>query len=61
MNVKEILKSNGITQEEFANYIGIDRVSLNKNLNNSTQKKGMINNLKMIVAEKRGIKIEIAL
>ena len=61
VNVKEVLKSNHITQSEFAEFIGLDRVSLNKNLNNRTQKKGMINNLKMIVAEKRGLKIEIEL
>jgi DNA-binding Xre family transcriptional regulator len=61
MDFKEKLTSNNITQQEFADYIGIDRVSLNKNLNQGKQKKGMINNLKMIIAEKRGVKLDIAI
>ena len=61
MEIKQILKNNSITQDEFAEYLGLDRVSLNKNLNHGKQRKGMINNLKMLVAEKRGIKFEIAL
>ena len=61
MEIKQILKDNKITQDEFAQYVGLTRVGLNKSLNHGEQKQGLINNLKMMVAEKRGIKLEIKL
>jgi transcriptional regulator with XRE-family HTH domain len=62
INVKEKLIEHKITQKEFAEFIGISRIALNKSLNNSKNpKKGLINNLKMLVAEKKGQKLEIEL
>jgi predicted DNA-binding protein (UPF0251 family) len=59
--IKDILKYNDIDQKEFAEYLGISRVGLNKNLNHSKQKRGLINNLKFLIAEKRGFKIDVDL
>lgn len=61
MNIKEILKANKITQEEFADHIGMTREGLNLNLNKGNQKKMMIDSLKLLVSEKRGVKIDVKL
>jgi predicted XRE-type DNA-binding protein len=61
IEVKEVLSKNNITQQEFSDYLGITRVALNKSLNHSKQKRGLINNLKMFIAEKRGLKINVEL
>lgn len=61
MDIKQILKDNSITQDEFADYVGLSRVGLNKNLNHGTQSKSLKNNLKMMIAEKRGIVIDVNL
>ena len=61
MDIKQTLKDNKITQEEFANYLGIDRVNLNINLNHGKQKQSIIDSLKIFIMEKRGIKIDITL
>ena len=61
MDIKQTLKDNKITQEEFANYLGIDRVNLNINLNHGKQKQSIIDSLKIFIMEKRGVKIDITL
>ena len=61
MDIKQTLKDNKITQEEFAKYLGIDRVNLNINLNHGKQKQSIIDSLKIFIMEKRGIKIDITL
>jgi transcriptional regulator with XRE-family HTH domain len=62
IKVKEILKKNNSTQEDFANYLGLDRVSLNKNINHAKKtRQSMIDSLKMFIAQKRGIRFEIDL
>lgn len=61
LEIKQILKNNKITQDEFAQYLGLSREGLNKSLNHGKQKKGLVNNLKMMVAEKRGVKLDISL
>lgn len=60
MNIKQILKDNKITQEEFANYIGMTREGLNMKLNRDSKiDKPIIDSLKLMVMEKRGLKINI--
>jgi len=61
MNIKEILKAHKITQEEFAEYLGMTREGLNMKLNRDEPSKSIINNLKFLVAEKRGVKIIVDL
>ena len=61
MNIKEILKANRITQEEFADYLGMTRGGLNLKINRDKPSQSIINNLKFLVAEKRGIKIAVNL
>ena len=61
MNIKEILKAHKITQEEFAEYLGMTREGLNMKLNRDEPSKSIINNLKFLVAEKRGVKITVDL
>ena len=59
MNIKETLKANGITQEEFANHLGVTREGLNLNLNKGKQKKSIEEALKLYLAEKRGFSFEL--
>lgn len=61
MEIKEILKANRITQEELANYLGITRTALNISLNHGNQKRSVLNNLKFLVAERRGLRFDIDL
>lgn len=61
MNVKEALKKNGITQEEFAQYLGKTREGLNKTLNHGKPSQSIIDSLKLIVSKKRGIEFNISL
>mgnify|MGYP003660086928 CR=1 FL=1 len=53
LEIKQILKDNKITQEEFAQYVGLSRVGLNKNLNHGQQKEGLIKNLNQMIEEKK--------
>ena len=62
MNIKQILKENKITQEEFAVYIGMTREGLNMKLNREGDvEKPIIDSLKLLVMEKRGLTIDIKL
>jgi len=61
MNIKEILKQHKITQEEFAEYLGMTREGLNMKLNRDEPSQSIINNLKFLIAEKRGVKITVDL
>lgn len=61
INVKDALSKNGITQKKFAEYLGISREGLNKSLNHAKQKKSLVNNLMFLVAEERGLKIQVDL
>ena len=62
MNIKQILKENKITQEEFAVYIGMTREGLNMKLNREGEiEKPIIDSLKLLVMEKRGLTIDIKL
>ena len=61
MNIKEILKAHKITQEEFAEYLGMTREGLNMKLNRDEPSQSIINNLKFLIAEKRGVKITVDL
>ena len=62
MNIKQVLKENKITQEEFAKYIGMTREGLNIKLNRESEiKKPIIHSLKLMVMEKRGLKIDLKL
>lgn len=61
MNIKEILKSNDITQQEFADYMGYTRQSLSGTLRDGKERKSLINNLKLIILEKKlGVVIELS-
>lgn len=58
--LKERLKENQITQEEFASYLDMTRVGLNKTLNHGRRvPKSFLDSLKLLIAEKRGITITI--
>ena len=59
MNIKETLKANNITQEEFASYLGMTREGFNMNLNKGKQKKSMEDSLKLFLAEKRGFSFKL--
>ncbi len=66
MDIKEILKSNDITQQEFAEYTGYGRqwlsTILNKNpADKSLVRKSLTNSLKLLLLEKRGIVVELGL
>ena len=61
MTIKEALKKNGITQEEFAKYLGKTREGLNKSLNHGKPNQSLIDSLKVLVGEKRGFKFDITL
>jgi len=59
MEIKQILKDNNITQDEFASYIEMSRVGLNKTLNNNRKTKLLLNSLKVLLAEKQGVEFNI--
>ena len=59
MDIKQTLKDNKITQEEFADHIDLSRTALNLNLNGGEQKKPMIDCLNLLLAEKKGVTINI--
>lgn len=61
MQIKELLDKNKITQEDFAKYLGMSRVGLNKKINHGKPKQYILDSLKMYVARKRGIKFDISL
>lgn len=61
MEIKEILDKNNITQEDFAKYLGMSRVGLNKNINHAKPKQSILDSLKLFVARKRGIEFDIVL
>jgi len=61
MDIKEILKQHKITQQSFAEYLGMTREGLNMKLNREEPSQSIINSLKFLVAEKRGVKIEVDL
>ena len=61
MDIKQTLKDNKITQEEFALYLGLTRENFNIYLNHGKQKQSIIDSLKIFIMEKRGIKIDITL
>ena len=62
MNIKQILKENKITQEEFAVYIGMTREGLNMKLNREGEiEKPIIDSLKLLVMEKRKLTIDVKL
>ena len=61
MDIKQTLKDNNINQEDFALYIGMTREGLNVNLNSGKQRQMMVDSLKIYIAEKRGVKIDITL
>lgn len=58
MNIKQILKDNGISQEEYASRIGLSRTAINLSLNGEgKQRRSDLDTLKLMIAEKRGVKI----
>lgn len=59
MDIKQILKDNHITQEEFANYINMSRIGLNNTLKNKRKTTLLLNSLKVLLAEKQGIEFNI--
>jgi len=61
MDIKAILKSNDITQQEFADYMGYTRQSLSGTLKEGKERKSLINSLKLILLEKRGVSIDLAI
>ena len=61
MDIKEILKQHKITQQYFADYLGMTREGLNMKLNREEPSQSIINSLKFLVAEKRGVKIDVDL
>lgn len=61
MDIKEVLKINKITQQEFADFMGYSRQSLSGTLRDGKERKSLINNLKLILLEKRGVSIDLAI
>lgn len=61
MEIKAALKRNGITQDEFAKYLGKTREGLNKALNHGSPSQAMIDSLKVLVGKKRGFIFDITL
>lgn len=59
MDIKKLLKDNSITQAEFANYIDMSRIGLNKTLNNKRKEKLLLNSVKILLAEKQGVQFDI--
>ena len=59
MDIKEVLKTNKITQQDFADYMGYTRQSLSGTFREGKERKSLINNLKLATAEKNGISIDI--
>jgi transcriptional regulator with XRE-family HTH domain len=59
MDIKQILKDNHITQEEFANYIDMSRIGLNNTLKNKRKTTLLLNSLKVLLAEKQGVEFNI--
>ena len=61
MDIKEVLKANKISQQEFADFMGYTRQSLHYTLTNNKERKSLMNNLKLILLEKRGVSIDLAI
>jgi len=61
MTIKELLKKNGITQDEFAHHLGKTREGLNKKLNHGKADQGLLDSLEKLVAKKRGVYFRIEL
>jgi transcriptional regulator with XRE-family HTH domain len=61
MDIKEVVKTNKITQQEFADFMGYSRQSLSGTLRDGKERKSLINNLKLILLEKRGVSIDLAI
>ena len=59
MDIKKLLKDNNITQSEFADYIDMSRIGLNKTLNNKRKEKLLLNSIKILLAEKQGVEFDI--
>jgi transcriptional regulator with XRE-family HTH domain len=59
VDIKQILKDNHITQEEFANYIDMSRIGLNNTLKNKRKTTLLLNSLKVLLAEKQGVEFNI--
>jgi len=59
MDIKKLLKDNSITQAEFADYIDMSRIGLNKTLNNKRKEKLLLNSVKILLAEKQGVEFNI--
>ena len=59
MDIKKLLKDNNITQSEFADYIDMSRIGLNKTLNNKRKEKLLLNSVKILLAEKQGVEFNI--
>lgn len=59
MDIKKLLKDNSITQAEFADYIDMSRIGLNKTLNNKRKEKLLLNSIKILLAEKQGVEFDI--
>lgn len=59
MDIKKLLKDNNITQSEFADYIDMSRIGLNKTLNNKRKEKLLLNSVKILLAEKQGVQFDI--
>ncbi len=59
MDIKQILKDNHITQEEFASYIDMSRIGLNNTLKNKRKTTLLLNSLKDLLAEKQGVEFNI--
>jgi len=59
MDIKKLLKDNSITQAEFANYIDMSRIGLNKTLNSKRKEKLLLNSVKILLAEKQGVQFDI--
>lgn len=61
MEFKKALKANKITQEAFASRIGMTRIGLNNKINKGNIGTSLLDSLKMMIAEKRGLTIDIKL
>jgi len=59
MDIKKLLRDNSITQAEFADYIDMSRIGLNKTLNNKRKEKLLLNSVKILLAEKQGVQFDI--
>jgi len=61
MEIKAALKRNGVTQGEFASYLGKTREGLNKALNHNKTSQSMLDSLKVFIGKKRGFNFDIIL